>query len=134
MAFLIDTSVASDAIRNPHGRPGRRLRTLGRGGAAVSVIVAAELRFGALRIASVDLAGRVEEFLDTIEVVPFESPADSVYASVRSDLEARGQPIGANDLFIAAHALALGHVLVTDNVREFSRVRGLKLENWLRRP
>ncbi|HXW90163.1 MAG TPA: PIN domain-containing protein [Terriglobales bacterium] len=67
------------------------------------------------------------------EVLPFEAPADAQYGSLRSLLERAGKPIGANDLFIAAQALALGHMIVTDNEREFARVRGLRPENWLRK-
>ena len=74
-----------------------------------------------------------------MEVLPFETPADKSYGSLRTRLEKRGTPIGAhdllnNDLLIAAQALALGYVIVTDNEREFSRVKGLRLQNWLRSP
>jgi tRNA(fMet)-specific endonuclease VapC len=61
-----------------------------------------------------------------------ETPADILYAELRAGLERKGRPIGANDMLIAAHALALGATLVTDNVREFSRVESLSIENWLR--
>ncbi|PYY04098.1 MAG: VapC toxin family PIN domain ribonuclease, partial [Acidobacteria bacterium] len=67
-----------------------------------------------------------------LEVLPFDAPADSTYGLLRARLERSGKPIGANDLLIAAQALALGHVLVTDNEREFARVGGLTCENWLR--
>jgi tRNA(fMet)-specific endonuclease VapC len=97
-----------------------------------SIIVAAELRFGALKRGSRALAARIESLLERIEVAPLLPPADSVYADLRASLEKNGKPIGANDMFIAAHALALGCTLVTDNVREFSRVKGLAVENWLR--
>ena len=65
-------------------------------------------------------------------MLPFETPADAAYAELRTTLEQNGTPIGANDMLIAAHALALGLTLVTDNEREFSRVHGLSTENWLR--
>ena len=67
-----------------------------------------------------------------IEVLPLETPADDAYGSLRAALERAGTPIGANDMIIAAQALSLGLIMVTDNVREFSRVPGLKVENWLR--
>ena len=70
--------------------------------------------------------------LGALQVLPFESPADEFYGRLRVELEAPGKPIGSNDLLIAAHALSVGHILVTDNTREFSRVRSLKVENWLR--
>lgn len=65
-------------------------------------------------------------------MLPFEQPAEEAYANIRSTLERAGAAIGANDYLIAAHALSAGCVLVTDNVREFSRVEGLSVENWLR--
>ena len=67
-----------------------------------------------------------------IEILPFEAPADAVYAKIRTKLEAAGTPIGANDLLIASQALALGLTLVTDNEREFDRVEHLQVENWLK--
>ncbi|MBU6298661.1 MAG: PIN domain-containing protein, partial [Alphaproteobacteria bacterium] len=64
--------------------------------------------------------------------VPFRAPADKIYAELRARLEKQGTPVGANDMLIAAHALALGATLVTDNEREFARIKSLKVENWLR--
>ena len=75
---------------------------------------------------------QLEAVLHAIDVLAFEQPADAVYAEIRTLLERAGQTIGANDLLIAAHALALGHSVVTDNEREFSRVKDLRVENWLR--
>jgi tRNA(fMet)-specific endonuclease VapC len=72
--------------------------------------------------------------LGALQVLPFEAPADASYGLLRTRLEQAGTPIGANDLLIAAQALALGCVLVTDNEGEFSRVEGLPLQNWLRSP
>jgi tRNA(fMet)-specific endonuclease VapC len=119
-------------IRNPQGRPARRHRTLGRAGASVSIFVAAELRFGARKKDNAGLTARIEEFLQSVDVLPFDAPADDFYAVLRSDLERRGLSIGANDMFIAAHALALERILVTDNERDFARIDGLAIENWLR--
>ncbi len=67
-----------------------------------------------------------------LEPLPFEAPADVTYGRLRSQLEKAGQPIGANDLFIAAQTLTLGYTLVSDNEREFSRIDDLLLENWIR--
>ena len=75
---------------------------------------------------------QLEAVLHAIDVLALERPADSTYAALRARLERSGQSIGANDLLIAAHALALDHTLVTDNEREFSRVDDLRVENWLR--
>jgi tRNA(fMet)-specific endonuclease VapC len=78
------------------------------------------------------LADQVEAVLGALDVAAFESPADIIYGRLRAELEGAGRLIGPNDLLIAAHALALSCTLLTDNVREFSRVPGLAVENWLR--
>jgi tRNA(fMet)-specific endonuclease VapC len=97
-----------------------------------SIIVAAELRFRALRRGSARLTERLEAVLAVLEIVPFEAPGDAVYGRIRVELEQAGPPIGGNDLLIAAQAVALGDIMVTDNEREFGRVQGLSVENWLR--
>jgi len=128
---MLDTSIASDLIGNPAGRVAAHVRDHGPTGLSISIIVAAELRFGIARKNSARLTKRVEEFLQRIEVLPFETPADEVYAAIRAELEAVGKPIGPNDMFIAAHARSLGATLVTANIAEFRRVRGLSVENGL---
>ncbi len=132
MGFLLDTNVISDIAHHPFGAAAghvleRRGETL-----FTSIIVAAELCFGLAKSGSARLAQIVGGVLDLIRILPFESPADEIYGRLRADLERSGRLIGPNDLLIAAQCLALDHVLVTDNIREFSRVPGLKLENWLR--
>ena len=97
-----------------------------------SIIVAAELRFGALKKNPPRLTAQLEAILNAIKVLPLGPPVDIVYGELRATLERGGQPIGANDLLIAAHALSLGYTVVTDNEREFSRIDSLALENWLR--
>jgi tRNA(fMet)-specific endonuclease VapC len=128
---MLDTNIVSDLIRNPAGRAAAHLRTIGDHGLAVSIITAAELRFGAAKSGSPRLLSRVEAILDTLAVVPFDVPADAEYAIIRVELEASGKPIGPNDLLIAAHARSLATTIVTANATEFSRVRGLNVENWL---
>ena len=120
-----------DLVRNPEGRAAARLRAVGDHGLAVSIIAAAELRFGAVKSGSPRLLSRIEAILDTLDVLPFDVPADAEYANVRVEVEALGKPIGRNDLLIAAHARTLGATIVTANATEFSRVRGLNVENWL---
>jgi len=132
MAFLLDTNVVSDLVRNPHGRIARRIADVGERQVCTSIIVAAELRYGAAKKASARLSAQLEAVLGAIEVLAFEHPADIVYGALRAQIEEKGRPIGANDLLIAAQALALRHTLVTDNTSEFSRVPELALENWLR--
>ena len=132
MAFLLDTNAVSDLIRNPQGKCASRIAAVGERNVNTSIIVASELRYGALKKKSVRLTRQLEAVLAVLEIVPFESPADTVYARVRTKLEAAGTPIGGNDLLIACQALALNRTLVTDNEREFARVEGLRVENWMK--
>jgi tRNA(fMet)-specific endonuclease VapC len=129
--YLLDTNIVSELVRNPDGKPAARLRAVGDHGLAVSIIAAAELRFGAAKSGSPRLLSRIEAILDTLDVLPFDVPADVEYANIRVELEALGKPIGPNDLLIAAHARTLGATIVTANATDFSRVRGLNVENWL---
>jgi len=129
--YLLDTNILSDILRNPQGRIVDHLAKVGESSVATSIVVAAELRFGAAKRASPRLTERVDKVLARITVLPFEPPMDQAYADIRRDLEERGQPIGGNDLLIAAQAKVLGLCLVTANVREFSRVTDLRVENWM---
>ncbi len=131
MRYLLDTNIVSEMIRNPQGRVTARVRTVGEAQVATSIIVAAELRYGAAKKRSARLTAQVEAVLGSIEVLPFEEPADRVYGVLRSGLEQKGQPIGGNDLLIAAQALSLGFTLVTANEREFAKIDDLACENWL---
>jgi tRNA(fMet)-specific endonuclease VapC len=132
MRYLLDTNIVSNLVRNPQGRVADRLKAVGEQNICTSIIVAAELRYGTTKKASPRLTAQVEAVLNVIDTLPFDSPADEVYGSIRTQLELVGKPIGGNDLLIAAQALALDHTLVTDNDQEFSRVDGLRVENWLR--
>ena len=130
--YLLDTNIVSDLVRNPQGQIAAHVRKVGESRVATSIIVAAELRYGAEKKGSTRLTLQLESVLGALQVLPFEAPADEFYGRIRAELGALGKPIGSNDLLIAAHAVSLGHTLVTDNTREFSRVRSLKVENWLR--
>jgi tRNA(fMet)-specific endonuclease VapC len=127
---MLDTNIVSEIIRNPAGRAAQRVRDAAEQ-VCISVIVAAELRYGCVRQGSRQLTHRVEAFLAEVPVLAFDVPADGAYGEIRAELEAAGRPIGGNDLLIAAHASALAATVVTANVGEFRRVRGLKVENWL---
>ena len=129
---MLDTNIVSDILRNPRGSAATKLQQTPDGEVGVSIIVACELRCGVRERRAVVLENLVEGFLSCTPVFSFINPADQAYALLRLDLEAAGTPISANDMFIAAHALALDATLVTDNEREFSRIKGLKVENWLR--
>lgn len=132
MRYLLDTNILSDLIRNPDGRVRMMIERVGEEQVRTSIIVAAELRFGAVKADSPQLTTKVDQALEQIGVLPLRPPTDIMYAQIRSRLEARGQPIGNNDFLIASQAMALGLTVVTDNVREFSRVDSLQVENWLR--
>jgi tRNA(fMet)-specific endonuclease VapC len=137
MRYLLDTNIVSDLVRNPQGKVARHVRAVGEKHVCTSIIVAAELRYAADKKradkkGSPRLSSQLDAVLGVLEILPFETPADASYGLLRTRLEKAGTPIGANDLLIAAHALALGYVIVTDNEREFSRVKGLRLQNWLR--
>jgi len=106
------------------------LRRVGDDRVCTSIIVASELRFGAVRRNLSRLSAAVERILSALPVLALEGPADEHYASIRNDLKRLGTPIGPNDLLIAAHARAFGLVLVTENEDEFGRVSDLVVENW----
>ncbi len=132
MRYLLDTNMVSDLVRQPHGLVAQRIREAGESRVCTSIIVAAELRFGAEKKGSARLTAQVEAILAVLDVLPLEAPADTVYGVLRARLEGLGQPIGGNDLLIAAQTVALGYTLVTDNEREFTRIEELPVENWLR--
>jgi len=128
---MLDTNIVSDLVRSPQGRIFDRIAALGSDTMCISIITAAELRYGCAKKGSPRLLAQVEAILGSIDILPFDVPADGAYAGIRSELEASGKPIGPNDLLIAAHAYSIGVTLVTANVSEFERVRGLRVENWL---
>lgn len=127
----MDTNIVSDLIRNPSGKVRDRIILEGEDAVVVSIVVAAELRFGAEKRGSKLLTERIEAILATIQVLPLEDPVDRHYAEIRTFLESRGTPIGPNDLLIAAQCRALKLTFVTANTGEFSKVPGLRVENWL---
>lgn len=132
MRYLLDTNIASDLVRNPQGRVADRIFKVSETQVFTNIIVAAELRYGTEKKQSERLLAQLEAVLGAIEVLPFEKPADAAYGALRAQLEHAGQPIGANDLLIAAQAMALDCILVTDNVKEFARIKQLRVENWQR--
>lgn len=128
---MLDTNIISDLIKNPQGKAAKRIAKIGEDSVCTSIVVAAELRYGCAKRGSKRLLKAVEDLLEEIPVLPFDLPADIAYGEIRSGLEIAGQPIGGNDMLIAAHASATGTTIVTANTREFTRVQGLKVENWL---
>lgn len=132
MRYLLDTNIVSELVKNPASRIAARIQEIGVTNICTSIIVSAELRFGAAKKGGSRLTKQTETVLGGLEILPFAAPADAEYARLRVALERKGQPIGGNDLLIAAHALALNCRLVTANEREFTRIEGLVCENWLR--
>ena len=131
LRYLLDSNSMSDMIRHPGGRVARRFAVVGEPVVCTSIVVACELRFGAAKKGSPELATRVDDLLASFKVLPLDREADRHYAEIRAHLTRNGRPIGSNDLLIAAHTLALDLTLVTANVDEFVRVPGLSIENWL---
>lgn len=131
MKYLLDTNIISNIVKFPTGPAALRLREASAEGVGTSVIVCAELRFGCRKVGAKRLERDYDAFLDSIRIEDWCLPLDSLYADVRKAVELSGRSVGAMDLLIAAHAMALDAILVTGNEREFSYVPGLKIENWL---
>ena len=129
--YLLDTNILSHLVKEPTGVVAQRIATVGEAKVCTSLVVAGELRFGAAKKGSARLSAQLEAILSAMEILPLEEPLDRHYADIRLHLHLICQPIGHNDLLIAAHARSLGMIMVTHNEREFSRVPGLIVENWL---
>lgn len=129
--YMLDTNIVSELARNPRGIVAERIAEVGTNAICASIITAAELRYGCARKGSSKLTAQIDAILGSMQVVSLDATADAEYGIIRAELEMAGRPIGPNDLFIAAHAYALGAVLVTANVGEFKRIRALRVENWL---
>lgn len=128
--YLLDTNAISHIVWDADGPvASRALRH--REACCTSIIVVAELEYGLFKQPSERREAQVRAVLATLSILPWNAPAERHYGAIRAGLERAGTPIGANDLFIAAHALALGATLVTANEREFRRVPGLAVENWV---
>ena len=129
--YLLDTSILSQLLREPGGQVAARIGAVGERTVCTSIIVAAELRYGAMKSGSAALTERVGLVLSALDVLPLEPPADRHYGEIRHHLASTGVPIGPNDLLIAAQALAGDLTLVTANLREFARVPSLRVEKWV---
>jgi tRNA(fMet)-specific endonuclease VapC len=131
--YILDTDICIHARRQRSAALLARFNNLQRGEAVLSVITYGELLYGARKSTESKRAMQIiEEFANLFEILPVTEETAQTYGLLRSDLATRGQIIGSNDLWIAAHALLLGLTLVTGNEREFRRVIGLKVENWIR--
>jgi len=134
MKYLLDTNIVSYFLRDASPVLSQRILDSTPDTLAISIISAGELRYGLSKLPAskraTELAHRLSALLMAIPVLPLTADAAPHYGNTRAQLEAAGTPIGGNDLWIAAHALAHNMTLVTNNTREFERVQGLKLENW----
>lgn len=132
MLYLLDTLTAAAAMRGTAGLDSR-LQRLAPEEWCISAITNAEMRYGvALKPKAVQLERYVDAFLAVARTEPWDEACAEYHARLRAQLQARGHVLGDFDEMIAAHALSLGAVLVTDNLRHFRRVEGLRLENWIR--
>jgi len=129
--ILLDTDICIYAINRKRPEILERVRDYQIGEVGISSITYAELRFGVENSNRVDdNMGRLERFVLPLEIIPFDAEAGRHYGRIRTDLKRAGNPIGSNDLLIAAHVLSLEATLVTNNIREFERVAGLRIEKW----
>ena len=130
MRLTLDTNICSYVLRRRPVAMVERFAGLEKSQVWLSAIVAAELRFGAAKLASAQFSAAVEAWLAGFDVRPWPVEATRHYADIRASLERSGQPIGGMDLLIAAHAMAEDSALVTNNAREFLRVPGLAVQEW----
>ena len=130
--YLLDTNICIYIIKNRPQSVKKRLEQVDIGDVSISVITEAELRYGATKSLYPDRNNEaLDRFLLPFEILPFTSEVVPAYAQIRSKLEVRGTPIGAMDLLIAAHAQTFNATLVTNNTKEFIRIEGLDVENWV---
>ena len=130
--YMLDTDICIYIIKRKPVSALKRLESLQPGQLAMSAITFAELMYGAKKSQQIEAnVARLNELAELLEIRPFDHKAAVFYGDIRSLLEKKGKIIGSNDLLIAAHALSLDWILVTNNEKEFKRVSGLKLENWV---
>jgi len=131
MKYLFDTNTCIFVINRRPDSVRRRLELLVPGDVGVSAVTVSELQYGVAKSTAVERnRAALDKFLLPLEILPYDEAAARYYGKMRQHLESCGTPIGPMDLMIAAHALALGLTVVTNNVREFSRVPGLRVEDW----
>ena len=130
MSYLLDTNVCINLLRGCHKSVLQKLKTMPEKEILLCAIVKAELLVGATKLQSARQLEQLKLFFNRFDSIPFDDSAAKAYAKIRSNLERKGTPIGGNDLFIAAIAITNNLILVTHNTREFSRVQGVKFEDW----
>ena len=134
MGYMLDTNICIEIIRKRSPKLLARMSAKDCGEIHLSSIVLAELQFGASKSSDPARNNRaIIKFCAPFTIIPFDNDAAAAYGYVRCELENKGTPIGPMDTLIASHALSQDMTLVTNNMREFKRVEGLKLENWVRK-
>lgn len=130
--YMLDTHICIYIIKKQPASVLERFEQLPFGSVSMSLVTYGELKYGALGSNNSNKAlNTLEEIKNYIPVLPIEINVANHYADIRADLAQKGTPIGNNDLWIAAHARALGHTIVSNNIKEFERVENLKYENWI---
>lgn len=129
--YMLDTNICIYVINNKPLHVFEKFKQFELGQLAISSITAAELAFGVEKSGSERNKQALNKFLTPLEILPYDDQMIWHYAKLRQNLQSTGKTIGSLDMLIAAHALALDMVLVTNNLKEFERVEGLKLENWV---
>lgn len=133
MIYMLDTNICSFIIREKPLYLKEKFKKIEKNQKiALSSIVVSELLYGAKKKNSPKLSKIVSDFINNFTIYDFDAQSAKEYANLRANLESYGNIIGSNDLFIASHALSLKAILVTNNTKEFQRVKGLKIEDWTR--
>ena len=131
MKYFLDTNICIYYLNDKFHQICDKLGEISRHDIKIASVVAAELYYGAAKSSKRDFnIARYSRFVSVYDIVPFDHAASQIYGDIRASLESKGQPIGWNDLMIAATVLAHNGVLVTHNTNEFSRIAGLNLEDW----
>ena len=134
MMFLIDTNICIDIMNNHPPEVIQKFREIGVGNICISSITVSQLQYGACKSKQMKKnLKRLDEFLSPFEVLAYDENASNYYGKIRTNLEKQGYVIGPLDMLIAAHALSENLTLITNNEKEFNRVKSLKVENWVTR-
>jgi tRNA(fMet)-specific endonuclease VapC len=129
--YMLDTDICSYLVRGTSQRLDRKVSAVRSGSLCISVVTRAELLFDVERKGRPPkLAALISRFLQKLPSLPWDDDCARIYAQARANVESKGKPIGNLDLLIAAHALAVDSVLITNNARHFKQITGLKVENW----
>ena len=129
--YYLDANILIEYLRNPSSNIMDSLKSIPLKNVKIPAIVKGELMVGAHKRKNVEQSIKdVEKLTSFFEIVPFDDEASKIYGLVHAELESRGKSIGSNDLLIASIVLSRGGILVTDNTKEFSNIKELRLENW----